>query len=271
MILDVNKELCISCGQCVRVCPMGIIALDNATIPFAQPHMESGCILCGHCAAICPADALNLYKMPLSDMPKCQDDHLDIEQILTLVRNRRSIRRYENRTCSQKTIAALIKLASYAPSAHNDQEVGWIVVSGLNEVKKIAALVVDWLRALDSSQPSIFQAINGQHLLDCWKRGQDPILRSAPHLLVAVAPSSNSMSVVDCSIALSYIDLIAPIFGLGSCWAGYLMAAMQHYPPLRQALGISSAKSAHGALMLGFAQGAYRRTPARKQPKIKWH
>jgi nitroreductase len=41
-------------------------------------------------------------------------------------------------------------------------------------------------------------------------------------LVVASAPKEATNGMVDVTLALSYLDLLAPTMGLGTCWAGLL-------------------------------------------------
>ena len=52
--LKCDKEKCISCGKCKRVCPMNVDVTDNSR------KRENGteCILCMECVRNCPKDAL---------------------------------------------------------------------------------------------------------------------------------------------------------------------------------------------------------------------
>ena len=49
-----DKEKCISCGKCKRVCPMNVDVTDNSR------RRENGteCILCMECVKNCPKNAL---------------------------------------------------------------------------------------------------------------------------------------------------------------------------------------------------------------------
>lgn len=50
--MELNDESCISCGKCVRVCPMQVNVLKNIN--------SAECIRCGRCAESCPTGAINL-------------------------------------------------------------------------------------------------------------------------------------------------------------------------------------------------------------------
>jgi electron transfer flavoprotein alpha subunit len=48
-------EKCTACGQCIDVCPFGILRLEGGTLSIAE-----GCNLCGACVEVCEAEALAL-------------------------------------------------------------------------------------------------------------------------------------------------------------------------------------------------------------------
>lgn len=52
-----KKDLCVSCGACVSVCPVGIHALAGAQ-PQHTVNRETECVNCGHCVKACPKGAL---------------------------------------------------------------------------------------------------------------------------------------------------------------------------------------------------------------------
>lgn len=55
--LNYDREACIGCLLCVRVCPSGVItSAEERKVTFNI----SKCILCGQCAEICPKKAISL-------------------------------------------------------------------------------------------------------------------------------------------------------------------------------------------------------------------
>jgi nitroreductase len=107
-------------------------------------------------------------------------------------------------------------------------------------------------------------------LVAAWEAGDDRVLRQAPVLVVAYAPSEYPMAPADCAIALSYLDLAAPSFGLGACWAGFFMLAVANWPPLQQALALPEGHSCFGAMMVGYPKHRYHRLPLRNEAQISW-
>ena len=83
----------------------------------------------------------------------------------------------------------------------------------------MAGLVVDWMRETVEKEPEIAQSLHMDRSIAAWERGQDRVLRNAPHLIVAHADKSMRVSAAACIIALTYVELAATSRGLGACWA----------------------------------------------------
>lgn len=56
-LLTVNEDLCVACGKCVRVCPVRVIVINDATAK-ASVDAEKLCINCGRCVDNCKVGAL---------------------------------------------------------------------------------------------------------------------------------------------------------------------------------------------------------------------
>ena len=52
-IIDVDE--CVACGQCVDICPMGVLELEDGV---AKVIDEDSCIGCGACLEECPNGAI---------------------------------------------------------------------------------------------------------------------------------------------------------------------------------------------------------------------
>lgn len=51
----VKKDVCLSCGACASLCPVGAISLKTGKAEI--DHKK--CIKCGGCASVCPVEAIS--------------------------------------------------------------------------------------------------------------------------------------------------------------------------------------------------------------------
>ena len=56
---QVDSEVCVACGCCVKVCPLGAIEIVRGVA--AQIDRER-CVGCGRCARECPASVIRLEE-----------------------------------------------------------------------------------------------------------------------------------------------------------------------------------------------------------------
>jgi nitroreductase len=137
-------------------------------------------------------------------------------------------------------------------------------------VHRLAGLVIDWMKGVLESSPQQANALGLQALVEAWEFGHDRILRGAPVVLAAHAPTDAVRGDVNSHIALTYLEIAAFANGLGTCWAGYLYGAIGAYPPVAEFLRIPADHRAHGAMMLGYPKHHYRQIPARNPLEVDW-
>jgi nitroreductase/NAD-dependent dihydropyrimidine dehydrogenase PreA subunit len=268
----VDQEKCKKDHICVDECPAKIIVMkDKDTPPVPVSRAEEFCIQCGHCVAVCPYGALSHKAMAPDECPPVQKELLlSPEQVEHVLRSRRSIRTYKKKVVDRETITKLIDIARYGPSGSNSQPVRWLVIHDNQEVKKLAGHVADWMRFLLKEQSELAMSFHMDRIIKGWDAGMDRICRNAPHVIVTHAPKEDRAAPAACTIALSYLDLAAPSFGLGACWAGYFNTAANLWPPMQEALGLPEGHTSFGAMMIGFPKYAYYRLPLRNEPHITW-
>lgn len=56
---QVDRNFCVACGSCVKVCPKGAISVWRGVTATVE---TSRCIGCGKCARECPAGAIRLME-----------------------------------------------------------------------------------------------------------------------------------------------------------------------------------------------------------------
>jgi len=271
-LFTVDEKKCKRDGICVAVCPRLIIQQkDPDSFPTPAENAEEVCIQCGHCVAVCPQGAMSLETMKPEDCPPLdRKSILAPEEVERFVRTRRSVRSYQDRDVDTETLKRLMDIVRYAPTGMNRQEVEWLIVHTRAEVKRLSGMAVDWMRDLLEKNDPMAEQYGMRDIVNAWEGGIDIVCRGAPGLVIAHALEDFGTAPVDCTIALATLDLVAPSFGLGTCWAGFFTYAVRGWPPLRKELNLPDGHAPFYAMMIGYPKYKYQRYPLRKRPKITW-
>lgn len=270
-VFTIDPDKCDSCGVCSAECPAAVISMRKGeTLPSLAKGGEWRCVSCGHCVAVCPRGAIRHRAMRPEECDPIKKKLLpSAEQVEHLLKSRRSIRVYKKKPVPRETLAKLIDIARYAPSAGNLQPVHWLVIEDREEVKRFSGLVVDAMRLMIKETPGLADVSYLGLIVTAWDRGIDVIMHDAPHLVIAHAHKQFGLPQADCDIALTYLELAAYSMGLGACWNGLFQTAANN-PPIVEALQLPEGHRCFGAMLIGYPKYKYRRIPIRKEPTIVW-
>ncbi len=269
---SVDVEKCKNDGICAMACPAHIIQMKSpAGVPVPTEDFEEHCLACGHCVSVCPTGAFSLTWLSSEECPSILSElAINPDQAEQFLRSRRSIRNFQDKPVDRDILTRLVEIACYAPSAKNNQPWHWTVVEDPIKVKRLAGMVIDWMHSVIKKQPEIAETQGFSRVVSDWDGGKERICRGAPHVIVAHAEKAYNFASEDCALALSYLQLFAPILGLGACWGGYFYTAVNHYAPLFNALNLPKNHRAFGAMMIGHPQLNYRRMPLRYPPRVTY-
>lgn len=258
---------CIRCGNCVRECHQLARAV-TLTETGAKLDLDK-CISCGHCMAVCPTDAMVQPKAPqgplAGEYPKAAD-------MARFLRQPRSVRVFkEGALVPRDTMAELLDIGRYAQTAVNSQGISYLVLEGRDKMVELGNLycqtVID-RDICDPLRPTLPDIAREQ--LDT---GRDIIFRDAPELVVALADESHPRARDNARFSLTFIALLAPSMGVGTCWGGYFeaLAMDERYAPVfHEFLGIPKGKTIGGGMMMGIPDITYRRLPERNPTEVSW-
>lgn len=269
--LSVDTTTCTRCGLCRTICPLRIIRMPDGSPPSFVDEGALRCITCGHCQAVCPTGAITVEDPRLDpdivDHEECSPEQ---EQIIHWLRMRRSIRHFRDEPVNRATITRLLDVARHAPSGSNLQPVQWLVIHDTAEVRRLTGIMIDWMRGVRDSDSPVTRHFDFDRMIRSWEKGNDPLCRNAPHLIIAHSREKALTARVDAIIALTCLDIAAPAFGLGACWAGFFHFAVTQWPPLREALALPAGHQFEYALMLGYPAIRYQRPPRRNRMSVTW-
>lgn len=252
--IQIDHERCILCEKCAQVCTANIIReKEGKMVP-----KDVDCIRCGHCVAVCPAKAITLGGIgPIEE--ERFDKELLQKQLPLLVRQRRSMRLFKDKSVTAQDIAPIMDMVRYAPTGKNRQAVGYILLTG----KALQDFVAYSYKLTDSvASMALFSNL-------FYEKDNDILFRKAPAVLIAYAPEEFYTAIVDVSIALTIFDLAAPLYGIGACWAGFLMNLANQNSHMSTHLNIPQGNKILGVLLVGHSDISYVSTPNRNNPRLK--
>lgn len=258
----IDEKRCIQCGECAADCPAGVIVLDD----YPEITDEKGCIQCQHCLAICPTGAVSILgKDPDASLPLA-DNLPEPDRLATLIKGRRTVRRYKDRDLEPELIDELLEVACHAPTGVNARGVLFTVVRQRSVMQKLREEIIARLVKL-KEVGKLPEGFVGQYLgytVKAWQDdGKDILFRGAPHLLITSAPKFAPCPVQDTHIALTTFQLIAHARGVGTVWDGIFMMALSQLPDLAARLGIPENHIVGYAMAFGEPAVEYQRTVQR--------
>lgn len=236
---SVDKERCISCEACVSDCPYLILTMVGDS-PAVVVDRESMCIKCLHCLTVCPTGAVSICGFDPGDCLDMENRFPDAEQMETLIRGRRSVRKYEDENIESSVMERLLQVSWQAPTGVNARAVLFTVVDDKKIMNKLRTAVMKRLAELvrDDHLPEHLEFFAG--FVKLWQEQEiDILFRGAPHLLITSAPKNCPCPEQDCIIALSYFELFAQSLQLGTVWDGLArLAFTELMPEFSEKIGI---------------------------------
>lgn len=265
----VSEQNCTRCGQCVADCPSRIIVMTDG-YPAIAPDRERLCLTCQHCLAICPTGAVSILGLkPAKSLP-LTGFYPSPGQMETLIKGRRSVRRYKDENLEPELIQRLLEVAWHAPTAVNSRQVRFTLVDDREKLAAVRDEIMNGLGRLvrDNALPERLAFF--ADFVRLWEeKGIDILFRGAPHLLVASAPNSAPSPLPDCLIALSYFELFAQVNGVGTVWDGLAKWALTDLvPETLQRLGIPEDHLIGYVMAFGKPAVRYARTVQHGPPII---
>jgi len=278
-------ENCNGCERCVMICPGLVLEMigEKSTV------VRGGwCIGCGHCGAVCPTEAILPGGDPLDKHPKEGEVPATSPEILELLfRERRSVRRYTGTPVPEEILNKILDAGRYAPTGTNSQNVHYAILKTPDKIATLQKMTVRFYEKIFSRVRGrlgrfFISFIAGRRIAEYlreslpkveyrkqqMKQGKDPLFYHAPIVMLAHAESWDTNSSFNCSVALYHCSLMAHTLGLGCCFNGFLVSAVNRSPKIKAWLGIPTDHRCYSAMTLGFPDVRYLRLVHRDPPKM---
>lgn len=200
---------------------------------------------------------------------------MEAERLLTLIRERRSIRRYAARPVDEAVLRTLLEAARWAPSAHNRQPWRFAVLTDAARRAGLAQAMGERLRQ-DLTADGVPQAAIERDVTRSVAR-----ISAAPAVLVFFLSMADmdsypdpqrqaaerTMAVQSVALAAQNVLLAAHAQGLGACWmCGPLFCA----DVVRRELGLPDDWEAQGLITLGYPEQSASKQREPIETKTRW-
>lgn len=236
--IQIKTDVCVRCGRCVTVCPVSIFVPRTRQTPLVE--REQSCIQCGHCIDACLGDAIIHDSFPAQCVFQTNSELLPRpEQLLELIRNRRSNRTITRREIPGDVLKDVLEAARYAPTAENTRRVVVTVLSEAAVLQELEdATMRFFLRLSKVLMSPLLQPLTKRLLPDLyneapelvrferrWRAGERPCSCNAKMMLIFSAPAGYGFLKEDTNLAYQNASLMAEAHGLTQIYMGLVQTA----------------------------------------------
>ena len=285
----IDPDACIGCGFCVDVCPAKTISMQDGKAVVTGAYSMG----CGHCEAVCPVNAIRVEALehPFILSFSTVDDRwlphgeYDTEQLVRLMRSRRSCRNYTDREIDRKLLEDLVKIGTTAPSGTNSQLWTFNIIPSRQEVIILGGHIARFFGKLNKmAEKSWFRLASkyfgGDELgkyyrryyeavsagLQLWEQeGKDTLFHGATAALLVGGKTTASSPMEDGILASQNIMLAAHSLGLGTCMIGFAVEAIKRDKNIRKLLEIPDDEAIFAVIALGYPAEQYEKAVYRKK------
>lgn len=247
----INEQLCIGCGLCSEVCVANNLKMVNGK---ATTQLEN-CLMCAHCQAICPKEAIRMNGYELGVKQQEKAVHLNPEEVLDVLRFRRSIRHFQQQEISHGVILQILEAGRLMHTAKNTQDLSFVVLQQQkDEVEQMAV--------------SLFRKVKPfANLLSAMNRNKEVddhfFFFEAPLVIVVLAKNKTNGI-----LAAQNMEFVAEANGLGCLYSGFFTIAANVSNKLKKALDVPKGKKVAMTLVMGYPNVAYKRSAQRKKLQV---
>jgi nitroreductase/NAD-dependent dihydropyrimidine dehydrogenase PreA subunit len=285
----IDRDTCIGCGECVRVCPSQTLEMQDGKAVVTGLRS----IACGHCAAVCPVEAVRVEALDPHSFRfhtfACRTDWMpwgafDAGELVRLMASRRSCRNFTGEPVPRPVLEDLVKIGTTAPSGTNSQGWTFTTLPSRAAVMKLGNAVGAFFKRINRmaenpllrhglrliGRPELAGYYRDYHqsvaegLADWEERGRDRLLHGAPAVIIVGSIPGGSCPAEDALLATQNILLAAHAMGLGTCLIGFAVSAMQKEIRIKDLLKIPREETVHAVIALGHSAVTYQRLAGRK-------
>ena len=145
-MISIDPEKCKACGICGHVCPRHItetIERKGKKVTVVSPERIDLCLGCGQCVAVCPNGSIEVDGLNKDEFGPVKKLEINYNQLISLMEQRRSIRRYKDKPVPREILNRIIEGAHRAPTGTSSRSTAIIVIDKPEILKTFSNLAYE--------------------------------------------------------------------------------------------------------------------------------
>jgi len=276
-VIVVDGDRCNLCKECVSICHTRCMYIRGGEL-----HIDySLCSTCCQCIAVCPQGALSWNGVEPEELKDLET--ADYEQLMGLLRARRTTRRFKDRPVERDKLQKLCRTVKLAPTNIYDLEV--LIVEDRATIEELGKI---GRRGIERMYWLLYRNPLGFDLLRRFKRLSGAVnyidrrkvfnsiesgstnLHGAPVLIILTGDPWIGFARISAHYALYNMILTAQTLGLGSCISGNSTIFFGRSRRVREMLGIPAPRTILAVLEVGYPAVRFRRSVEGNHAQVYW-
>jgi len=293
-MIKIDKEKCTACEICGTVCPRHIpetIGEKGEKMTMVSKVRAELCLRCAQCIAVCRNDAIRLEGIDPHDFKPVRPLDVTEKSLITFMEQRRSVRRYKDKSVPRETLNRIIEASGKAPTGSGSQSTGVLVIDKPESLDVLSKIIHESYQDLAKALKNpiarfmirrrignrLFNTLQnfvmpGMHWYLKWKKEGlgDEILRDCKALILFHSPILEPMGEANCAISAFHGIFMAEILGVGTCFNDLIPSVCNRSQEIRQFLGLSEDREIYTSLTVGFPKYKYRKIIPKRLAEVRY-
>jgi len=293
-MISIDHSKCTVCGICGTVCPRRILETKEENghkQTLVSQQRKQLCMACGHCCAVCPNEAISIQELDLKDFKSVRQRQISEDNLLIMLEQRRSVRRYKDKPVPRNILDRIIEAARRAPTGSGSPSTGVLVIDKPEHLKTLSELTHETYRGLEKALANpvarfiikrrvgdktyhMLQdfVMPGMHWYLKWKReGRgDEILRDCKALMLFHCPIREPMGATNCALSAFHAILMAEVLEVGTCFNDLIPPVCNRSAKIRRLLALPEEREIHASLTMGFAKYKFQKAIPKNLAEVRY-
>ena len=290
----IDQNLCEACGICGKICPRHIPETnenDNGKITKISQDRADLCMECRHCVAVCPNKAIQVESLKEYEFIPVKEMNINDDQMLSLLQQRRSVRRYKNKKVPREVIDRIIDAVHCSPTGSGKMTTGVTVIDNPELLGELSDLLYDAYEELGKALKNPiarfmirkkrgknklmtlqnFVMPGMQWYIRWYREGKsNEIFRDCPALMLFHSPIDEPVGAENCLVAAFHASLMANVMNIGSCFNDLIPPMCNREKKIRNLIGLAEEREVYAGLTLGYPKFKFERTIPRKLAEVNY-